>query len=384
MDHFDSDMDHSLEGLDWPTLPFPPNGNGATTNGKPPRDRRARMLPPAPTIAVLLPCRNEEATIGRVVRDFRLAIPEATIYVYDNASTDRTASEASEAGAVVRICPTPGKGRVLRQMFADVDAAVYVIADGDATYDAYAAPGMIARLRDRHLDMVIGTRVAAPGGASAFPRGHRFGNRLLSRSVKWTFGDGSADMLSGYRVLSRRYVKSFPALSSGFETETEMTVHALDLCLPIEDMPTRYQERPSESTSKLRTVPDGARIVKLILLLCKDYRPLQFFGITAMVAAALALTSALLGFGDLHAWTPATFFLAGLTSVALMSVLAGVVLDSLRRSNREVKRMLYLAVHPVHGPVPDRRGGWSPMSATDPQPETRTAVKMSNTPLRHG
>ena len=313
---------------------------------------------------VLLPCRNEEATIGKVVHDFRSAIPDATVYVYDNASTDGTAAAAKAAGAVVRSAPVAGKGRVLRQMFADIEAAIFVIADGDDTYDAQAAPGMIAKLREHHLDMVIGTRVTSPADNGAFPRGHRLGNWLLSRSVKWIFGDGSADMLSGYRVLSRRYVKSFPALSGGFETETEMTVHALELCLPLEDMPTAYHERPGESTSKLRTIPDGVRILKLIFLLCKDYRPLRFFGLTAGVAAALALTSALLGFGDLHAWTPATFFLAGLTSVALMSILAGVVLDSLRRNSREVTRMLYLAVHPIHAPVPDRRGGWSPVPAS--------------------
>jgi len=352
---------------------------GMTGDGGRPRDRRARRLPPPPTIAVLLPCRNEEATIGKVVRDFLSAIPNATVYVYDNASTDLTAAEARAAGAVVRYAPVPGKGRVLRQMFTDIEAAIFVIADGDDTYDAQAAPGMIARLREHHLDMVIGTRVTSPTESSAFPRGHRLGNWLLSRSVKWIFGDGSADMLSGYRVLSRRYVKSFPALSGGFETETEMTVHALELCLPLEDMPTAYHERPGESTSNLRTIPDGARILKLIFLLCKDYRPLRFFGLTAAVAAALALTAALLGFGNLHAWTNATFFLAGLTSVALMSILAGVLLDSLRRSNREIKRMLYLAVHPIHGPVPDRRGGWSPL----PQPGAEVDSKAREANITH-
>jgi glycosyltransferase involved in cell wall biosynthesis len=348
-----------------------------TDNRGPPQDRRARLLPPPPTVAVLLPCRNEAATIGKVVRDFRSAIPGATVYVYDNASTDDTAAAAQAAGAVVRYSPVPGKGRVLRQMFVDIDAAIFVVADGDDTYDAQASPAMIATLREHQLDMVIGTRVDSLMDRGAFRRFHRLGNWLLSRSVSRIFGDGSTDMLSGYRVLSRRYVKSFPALSSGFETETEMTVHALELCLPFEDVPTAYHERPNESASKLRTIPDGARILKLILLLCKDYRPLRFFGFTAGIAAALALTSGLLGFGNLHAWTPATFFVAGLSAIALMSLLAGVVLDSLRRSSREIKRMLYLAVHPTHGPVPDRRGGWSPGPAVGAALDTPSPVKVT-------
>jgi glycosyltransferase involved in cell wall biosynthesis len=355
-----------------------------TGNGHVPQDRRARRYSPAPTVAVLLPCRNEAATIGKVVRDFRSAIPDATVYVYDNASSDGTAQVAMAAGAVVRHSRVPGKGRVLRQMFAEIDAAIFVLADGDDTYDAQAAPAMIARLREHGLDMVIGTRVMAPFSRSAYPRGHRLGNWFLSRSVSRIFGDGSADMLSGYRVLSRRYVKSFPALSTGFETETEMTVHALELCLPFEDVPTAYHERPGESTSKLRTIPDGARILKLILLLCKDYRPLRFFGFTAAVAAALALTSALLGFGNLHAWTPSTFVLAGLSAIALMSTLAGVLLDSLRRSSREMKRMLYLAVHPTHGPVPDRRGGGWHIARSGAEPDTRVPMEVPASSGRNG
>ena len=348
-----------------------------TDNRGPPQDRRARRLPPPPTVAVLLPCRNEAATIGKVVRDFRSAIPGATVYAYDNASADGTTAAAKAAGAVVRYSPVPGKGRVLRQMFVDIDAAIFVLADGDDTYDAQAAPAMIATLREHHLDMVIGTRVTTPPDRSAYRRGHRLGNWLLSRSVTWIFGDGSTDMLSGYRVLSRRYVKSFPALSTGFETETEMTVHALELCLPFEDVPTAYHERPGESRSNLRTIPDGARILKLILLLCKDYRPLRFFGITAGAATTLALLSALLGFGNLHAWTPATFFVAGLSTIALMSTLAGVVLDSLRRNSREMRRMLYLAVNPTHGPVPDRRGGWSPGPPSGAALDTPSPVKVT-------
>ena len=292
-----------------------------------------------------------------MVSGFLAALPDATVYVYDNASNDGTAAAAETAGAVVRYAPIPGKGRVMRQMFAEVEAGIFVVADGDDTYDAQSAPAMIAKLREHQLDMVVGTRVTPPGVGSPYRRGHRLGNWLLSRSVTWAFGAGSTDMLSGYRVLSRRYVKSFPALSSGFEIETEMTVHALDLGLSFEEVPTTYRERPGQSTSKLRTVPDGVRILKLILGLCKDYRPIRFFGFTALAAATLAVILGLLDFGYLHAWTPWTFFMVGLAAVAVLSLLAGIVLDSLRRSSREMKRMLYLATHPTHGPAHDRRRG---------------------------
>jgi hypothetical protein len=307
------------------------------------KDRR--LLPPGSdvSIAVLLPCLNEEATIGKVVRDFRSALPEATVFVYDNASTDRTAQEALAAGAIVRYSPVPGKGNVLRSMFADVDASVYVLADGDDTYDARAAPEMIKLLRENRLDMVVGKRVASEEVHGAYRRGHVMGNRLLSRAVHWTFGDGSADMLSGYRVFSRQYIKSFPALSLGFETETEMTVHALELCLPFQELPTEYRERPSESISKLRTIPDGLCILKMILLLCKDYRPLRFFGAIGFASGLAAIAVGLMAHGRLHAWTPATFLLAGFCALAVGCAFVAVILDSLRRSQREIKRSLYLA-----------------------------------------
>jgi len=325
-----------------------------TSTGRAPLERRASLTPPGRTVAVLLPCRDEEDTIGKVVRDFRSAIPDATIYVYDNASTDATPEAARSAGAVVRYCPIPGKGNVLRQMFAEIDATEYVLVDGDDTYDASAAPAMLAKLRERRVDMVIGTRDTSGQTRQPSRLGHRQGNWILSRSVRWLFGDGSLDMLSGYRVLSRQYVKSFPAFSTGFETETEMTVHALDLCLPFEEMPTVYRPRPQGSASKLRTARDGARILKLILLLCKDYRPLRFFGFAASSAALLAVALGLLAHGHLHAWTPATFLVAALSAIALISILAGVILDSLGRNNREIKRMLYLAVRP-NAPGQDRR-----------------------------
>jgi hypothetical protein len=295
-------------------------------------------------IAVLLPCRNEQVTVGRVVRDFRRALPDAAVYVYDNASTDRTAEVALEAGAIVRFAARPGKGNVLRRMFSEVDASVYVIADGDGTYDAAAAPALVRRLSNQRLDMVVGARVESADARNPYRRGHRLGNRLLTRSVHWLFGDGSEDMLSGYRVLSRRYVKSFPAFSRGFEVETEMTVHALELSLPFEEVRTEYRDRPEESPSKLRTIPDGIRILRFILTLCKDYRPLRFFGALATACAAVAIAAAVSAHGTLHAWTKPMFVVVAAAGLMLVFILAGLILDSVGRSRREMKRMLYLAV----------------------------------------
>jgi glycosyltransferase involved in cell wall biosynthesis len=307
-------------------------------------------------VAVLLPCRNEQVTIGKVVSDFKRALPDATVYVYDNASSDLTADEATRAGAVVRRAPAAGKGNVLRRMFAEIDADVYVLADGDDTYDASVAPELIRRLRDDHLDMLIGLRVESEEARNAYRAGHRLGNRLLSGTVSRLFGHGSRDMLSGYRVLSRRYVKSFPAFSRGFETETEMTVHALDLSLPFDEVPTEYRDRPEESVSKLRTIPDGLRILKFILVLCKDYRPLRFFGSLAAVATLAALISGTAAHG-LHAWTPAAFGAGGFAAIAVLSTLAGVILDSLGRSRREMKRVLYLTVASNGGAFERRKAG---------------------------
>jgi glycosyltransferase involved in cell wall biosynthesis len=298
----------------------------------------------APRIAVLIPCHNEEATVGKVVRDFRRALPSATIYVYDNASTDGTREAALDAGAIWRHVPHLGKGNVLRRMFAEVEAQAYVLADGDDTYDATAAPEMVRELWNRHLDMVVGVRIEAEDACDAYRRGHRLGNKLLTRLVHWLFRDGSRDMLSGYRVFSRRYVKSFPAHSRGFETETEMTVHALDLRLPFSEMPTEYRERRPQSMSKLKTVPDGIRILRFIVMLLLDYRPFMFFGALAAICTLLSLFAALLAHGDLHAWTPQTFVAATSLALGMIFAFAGVILDSLGRSRKEVKRILYLAV----------------------------------------
>lgn len=292
----------------------------------------------SPRIAVLLPCHNEATTVAKVVTDFQLALPTATIYVYDNASTDGTGAIARSVGAVVRAVPTRGKGNVIRRMFSEIDADVYVLTDGDDTYDAKASPYLVERLVDRGLDMVVGARVTSVD--TKVRLGHRLGNRVLTRSVHWLFGDGSVDMLSGYRVLSRRYVRSFPALSCGFETETEMTIHAVEMQLPFEEVATEYRQRTHDSVSKLRTVRDGLRITRFILLMWKDHRPMKFFGLIACLAAIAAVAFAWSGHGDLHAWTPATFAVAGCAALAGIALLAGLVLDSVGRRQREVKRML--------------------------------------------
>jgi hypothetical protein len=294
-------------------------------------------------IAVLIPCHNEALTIAAVVSEFRRALPTATIYVYDNASTDDTAEIAAAAGAVVRHAPRLGKGNVLRRMFSEIEATVYVLTDGDGTYDAAAAPDLIERLRSEHLEMVVGRRVVIDSAGVAYRRGHQLGNRVLTTSVNWIFGEGFEDMLSGYRVFSRRYVKSYPATSRGFEAETEMTIHALDLRLSFDEVPINYCERPEGSKSKLRTIPDGLRIGKFILVLCKEYRPLRFFGALAMLSALGALVAGP-GRALLPAWAARPGIGVALVCLAALFLVAGVVVDSVSRSRREVKRILFLAV----------------------------------------
>jgi glycosyltransferase involved in cell wall biosynthesis len=298
-------------------------------------------------VAVLLPCRNEAATIGKVVADFRRSIPHARIYVYDNCSTDGTADDAVRAGAIVRHVRAPGKGNVVRQMFSEIDATYYIIADGDDTYDASSAPAMLRLLHDNALDMVVGRRVEPTHDNEAYRLGHRTGNRLLTGSVRRIFGGGPTDMLSGYRALSRRYVKSFPATSSGFETETEMTVHALEVQMVSDEVATPYRERPEDSVSKLRTIPDGLRILKFILLLCRDYRPFAFFGAWALAWAALGTVLLLVRPDDVSSWTPIAFEVCLCFALALSSLIAGMVLGSLGRSRRELKRMIYLSISPL-------------------------------------
>jgi glycosyltransferase involved in cell wall biosynthesis len=312
-----------------------------------PRREQRPAAARAPRVAVLIPCYNEEVAIGRVVEEMRRALPAATVYVYDNNSRDKTAEVAAEAGAVVRTERKQGKGNVIRRMFADIEADAYVLVDGDATYDAASAPEMVKRLFSERLDMVVGCRVHST--ADAYRRGHRFGNVMLTSFVGWLFGRNFTDILSGYRVFSRRFVKSFPALSKGFETETELTVHALGLRMPIAEVETPYAVRPEGSASKLSTFRDGLRILRLILALYKHERPLLFF---ATVAAALALTSIglaapiVLEFArtGLVPRLPTAVLATGIMILSSLSLTAGIILETVTRGRQELKRMAYLQI----------------------------------------
>jgi glycosyltransferase involved in cell wall biosynthesis len=298
-------------------------------------------------IAVLVPCHNEAVTVEKVVRDFQRALPSATILVYDNASTDATAELARRAGAVVRHEPLKGKGNVVRRMFADVDADVYVLVDGDDTYDAGAAPGMIERLRADGLDMVNGARVG--GGEATYRPGHRFGNRLLTGSVALLFGNRISDLLSGYRVFSHRFVKSFPAMSAGFEIETELSIHALQLRMPLAEIPTTYGARPEGSASKLNTFGDGFRILRTILFLVRVERPLEFFGLISVLFATGSLVAGIpiiLEFLETHLVPrfPTAILAAALMILSFLSLTCGLILDTVSRGRVELKRLSYLSV----------------------------------------
>jgi glycosyltransferase involved in cell wall biosynthesis len=299
-------------------------------------------------VAVLIPCLNEAAGIATVVQGFRDALPDATVYVYDNASTDDTSAVAQRAGAQVRREPMRGKGNVVRRMFADVEADVYVMADGDGTYDAASAPKMVAMLCEQQLDMICGKRIDTE--QEAYRHGHRLGNRVLTGLVANLFGDSVTDILSGYRVMSRRFVKSFPALSKGFEIETELTVHALDLRVPIAEVPTPYGARAQGSASKLNTYRDGWRILKTIAKLVKEERPFAFFfsggALLALLSVILAMPVVLefLRTG-LVLRVPTAVLATGIMLVAVMSFVCGLILDTVTRGRRELKRMHYL----LHG-----------------------------------
>lgn len=300
-----------------------------------------------PRIAVLLPCYNEAAAIAQTVEGFRRALPGAEIFVYDNNSKDDTVRIAREAGAIVRTERTQGKGNVVRRMFADVNADVYVLADGDATYDPQAAPLMIERLIAEQLDMVVGTRESEI--QEAYRRGHRFGNRLLTGCVAWIFGRSFSDILSGYRVFSNRFVKSFPVLAEGFEIETEITVHALELKMPVAEVTTAYAARPEGSMSKLSTYRDGFRILRMIINLFRNEKPVAFFGLFAafFLLAAIGLSIDLfvtyLRTG-LVPRLPTAVLSTGLVLLSIMSLVCGLILDTVTRGRREVKRLAYLAV----------------------------------------
>ena len=305
------------------------------------------------TIAVLIPCYNEAIAIPKVVADFRAALPEAVIYVYDNNSGDGTVAAARAAGAIVRSESLQGKGYVVRRMFADVQADIYVLVDGDDTYQASAAPEMVRLLVENQLDMVNGVRVTEV--AAAFRRGHKFGNTVLTGLVQHIFGDRVRDMLSGYRVFSRRFVKSFPALASGFETETEFTVHALELGMPVGEVATAYKERPVGSASKLRTYTDGLRILRAILVLVKEERPLPFFsaaGLVFMVIGLLLSVPVVLDYlrTGLVPRLPTAILAASLVMLSFLSQVCGLILDSVARGRKEAKRLAYLSIPAVGEP----------------------------------
>jgi glycosyltransferase involved in cell wall biosynthesis len=304
-------------------------------------------------IAVLIPCYNEEPTIAAVVADFRAALPDAGIYVFDNNSRDRTAEVARAAGATIRHVKDQGKGYVVRRMFADVEADIYVLVDGDATYHAPSAPIMVQKLFDEHLDMVVGARVDTE--TAAYRPGHRAGNWLLTSAVRSIFASKFTDMLSGYRVFSRRFVKSLPVLSGGFEIETELTVHALELDMPVAEVQTPYGVRPEGSVSKLNTWHDGFRILHTILKFYRSERPLAFFGLigAACMVAALGLAiPILLTFLEtgLVPRLPTAVLSTGLILSGLLSIAAGLVLDTVTRGRRETKLLAYLQ----HSITPNR------------------------------
>ena len=307
-----------------------------------------------PRIAVVLPCYNEAAAIAQTISEFRAALPDAVIYVYDNNSSDNTIAVSRAAGAVVRSEKMQGKGNVVRWMFADVDADIYVMADGDATYDAAVAPELVQLLIDENLDMVVGARKSEVD--AAYRRGHRLGNRLLTGMLAWIFGRSFTDILSGYRVFSRRFVKSFPVLSSGFEIETEISVHALELRMPVAERVTAYAARPEGSESKLNTYRDGWRILNTIVALFRTERPLTYFG---LVSGGLALLAFVLAVPLIITYTetglvprfPTAVLATGLMILAALSAIAGLILDTVVRGRLEVRRLSYLS-YPAPGAKP--------------------------------
>ena len=295
--------------------------------------------------AVLIPCMNEEATVAKVVAEISDALPEAQVYVYDNASTDRTFELAQQAGAEVLTEPIPGKGNVVRRMFADIEADVYLIIDGDATYDPTEATVMVKQLVEDDLDMVVGVRSSV--SESQIRTGHTLGNRLFNRLYKSLFGSEFSDILSGYRVFSKRFVKTFPAVSSGFEIETEMSVHASQLGLPVSEIPVNYMSRPEGSQSKLRTIKDGYRIFKAMIALLKENRPLLMFGwlsTLSLIAAGSLGVPLLVTFVQtgLVPKLPTAVLATGLTLLALLFTATGLILHSIAKGRIEIKRLAYL------------------------------------------
>lgn len=304
-------------------------------------------------IAVLIPCYNEEVAIGAVVRDFVAALPGATVYVFDNNSSDRTSEIARENGAVVYSVPLQGKGNVVRRMFADIEADAYVLVDGDDTYAAASAPAMLHSLFANQLDMVVARRITEE--VAAYRAGHRLGNWLLTECVARLFGRSFSDILSGYRVFSRRYVKSFPALANGFEIETELTVHALELRMSVDEIASAYKSRPVGSHSKLNTYRDGVRILFMIIKLFRMERPLAFFGGIAGLLAALATLLAIPLFityaeTGLVPRFPTAVLVTGMGITATLSAACGLILDTVTRGRQEIKRLIYLQIAPPQRP----------------------------------
>jgi glycosyltransferase involved in cell wall biosynthesis len=313
-----------------------------------------------PEIAVLLPCHNEAAAIASVVEGFKSALPDAKIFVYDNASTDATAEAAKTAGADVFHEPRKGKGNVVRRMFADIEADIYVLADGDGTYDAAAAPEMVSKLVDENLDMVVGARVVAgeQQGRDAYRRGHRMGNQLFTLTIAFLFGRQFSDILSGYRVFSRRFVKSVPVNAEGFEIETEITIHSLTLKLPVGEFPASYGARPEGSASKLNSGRDGVRILGTIIKLLKEARPFAFF---STIFVVLATTSGTLGFPLLITFLetglvprfPTAILAVGVMLVAFICLACGLILDTVSRSRRDLNLLRYLSLPSVRESLED-------------------------------
>lgn len=304
-------------------------------------------MTPRPRVAVLVPCRNEAATVAKVVTDFRTALPQSDIYVYDNGSTDGTALVARSAGAIVRAEARPGKGGVVRRMLGEIDADVYLIVDGDATYDAASGPRLVDELVANELDMVTAVRDEQGDGA-AYRRGHRLGNRAFNALLGVLFGSRPSDMLSGYRALSRRFAKSFPAASRGFEIETELTVHALEQRLPTGEIRAPYYERPAGSASKLSTYRDGLRILWMTAMLYRDEKPLAFFGAFALVFGAIGLVlggSVVLEYMEtrLVPRFPTAILATGLMLLSFLALGCGLILHNVARGQHDAKRLAYLA-----------------------------------------
>lgn len=296
------------------------------------------------TIAVLVPCMNEALTIAQVIKDFKKSLPDATIYVYDNNSTDDTAKVAGKAGAIVREEKRPGKGNVVRRMFSEIDADIYVMIDGDDTYDAKNAQRIVDELISTGSDMVVGAR---EGALQKHQRaGHATGNKIFNIIYTTLFGREFTDIFSGYRAFTKRFVKSFPALSAGFEIETELSVHASQLRLPVSEISFPYSDRPEGSESKLSTFRDGIKIMKTIIVLLKEYKPLYFFGVIGLLGAILSMLMAIPIFveftktGTVTA-VPTAMLVTGIMIVSMLTVTAGVILDSIRRFRAEVKRLFY-------------------------------------------